>query len=109
MRFLSDAQLPPGLGERLREFGHEAQHVREIGLGTATDLEIWQRACGLRAVLITKDQDFITIAGDGAPDAAVIWIRLGNTTNRALWQALDPLMGEIVAAIENGERVIEVG
>ena len=32
MKFLVDAQLPPALARRLREAGHEAQHVEDIGL-----------------------------------------------------------------------------
>ena len=29
MRFLVDAQLPPALAVRLRELGHDAEHVLE--------------------------------------------------------------------------------
>lgn len=108
MRFLIDAQLPPGLANRLRALGHEAEHVHAIGLGQAVDTEIWQYACRRGAALITKDQDFAAIAASGPAGTAVIWIRLGNTTNEALWKALDPLIPEIIDALSRGERLIEI-
>ena len=44
MRFLVDAQLPPGLCGWLRERGHEAVHVFEIELVAASDEAIAARA-----------------------------------------------------------------
>jgi predicted nuclease of predicted toxin-antitoxin system len=44
MRFLVDAQLPPGLCRWLRERGHEAEHVFDVGLGGVPDAEIARRA-----------------------------------------------------------------
>lgn len=108
MRFLVDAQLPPGLVRRLTDLGHDAEHVHEIGLGQATDAEIWRHVCNRQAVLITKDQDFAGIANSGPPGTAVIWIRLGNTTNQALWEVLEPLMPEIDEALGQGDRLIEI-
>lgn len=108
MRFLVDAQLPPGLAARLRALGHEAEHVNDVGFGAAPDGEIWRYTCRRSAVLITKDQDFVGAAGNAPAGVAVIWIRLGNTTNRALWKALEPLMPEITEALAQGERLIEI-
>ncbi|MGD0310275.1 MAG: DUF5615 family PIN-like protein [Acidobacteriota bacterium] len=36
MKFLLDAQLPPRLAIRLRSFGHECSHTRELPLGNRT-------------------------------------------------------------------------
>jgi hypothetical protein len=58
MRFLINAQLPPALAQHLEHIGYEAVHVESIGLLTAQDREIWQRAIEIGAVLITKDEDF---------------------------------------------------
>ena len=38
----------------------------------------------------------------------IVWIRLGNISNSALWRALDPLLDEIVRALSAGERIVEV-
>jgi predicted nuclease of predicted toxin-antitoxin system len=42
VRFLVDAQLPPALARVLSEKGHEAEHVADLGLVSATDSKIWQ-------------------------------------------------------------------
>jgi len=39
---------------------------------------------------------------------AVVWIRLGNTRKQALLQWLESLFAEIVATLEQGERLIEI-
>lgn len=93
---------------RLRALGHDAHHVDELALGAATDAIIWRHVCHRRATLITKDQDFIGFARTGAEGSAVIWIRLGNATNQALWKVFQPLLPEITQAISAGEKLIEV-
>ncbi len=108
MRFVIDAQLPPGLANWLREIGHEALHVREVGLAVATDTEIWRYACNQTATLVTKDQDFIGLAESPPEGSAVLLIRLGNTTNRALLGHLEPLMPELLAALAGGEKIVEI-
>ena len=88
--------------------GHAAEHVNSIGLGAAGDSDIWDYARRHKAILITKDSDFADLARSGAGAPAVIWIKLGNTTNLALWRAFEPLLSEIVAAIAAGEKLIEI-
>jgi hypothetical protein len=41
VRFLVDAQLPPQLTQALRDLGHDSEQVSELGLTTATDIEVW--------------------------------------------------------------------
>jgi predicted nuclease of predicted toxin-antitoxin system len=107
-RFLIDAQLPPALAERLAGEGFEASHVDRIGLGGASDLTIWRQAPALADALITKDVDFVQLARSDAAGVAVIWIRIGNVTNAALWRVLEPALPEIVAALRAGERIVEI-
>lgn len=107
-RFLVDAQLPPALASRLTDAGYAAQHVTRLGLGEASDGEIWARAAADGATLITKDEDFAALAFRTRNGPAVVWIRLGNTTNAALWAALEPRLPEILSALRDGERLIEV-
>jgi predicted nuclease of predicted toxin-antitoxin system len=108
IRFLVDAQLPPGLALRLETRGHAAAHVNRIGLGVTSDGDIWRYAARTSAVLITKDQDFVALAERDADGPQVVWIRIGNISNNALWRALDPLLDEIVQALNAGERIVEV-
>lgn len=107
-RFLIDAQLPPGLVHHLVTRGHLAEHVSRIGLRIADDAAIWRYAGRVGAPLITKDEDFVAIARRDQASPQVIWIRLGNISNDGLWRALDPLLNEIVGALDAGERIVEV-
>ena len=108
MRFLIDAQLPPALAKHLEAAGHEAEHVNAIGLEVASDAAIWRHAIRVGAAIVSKDEDFVQLAQLNPSGPQVVWVRLGNTTNKALWRVLGPLLPEIVAALENGERLIEI-
>ena len=108
MRFLVDAQLPPALARLLTERGHVAEHVADIGLLPASDAEIWRYALEHGATLIIKDEDFAdrVVLGGWAP--VVVWVRIGNTTRRALLDWFGPLIDQVIAMIDSGERLIEM-
>lgn len=107
MRFLIDAQLPPDLAVLLAAQGHKAQHVAEFGLIAASDQEIWHHAITIGAVIVTKDSDFADKLNlrDGPQ---VVWIRFGNTRKAELRRRLTPLIPQILAALERGDRLVEV-
>lgn len=58
MKLLLDANLSPEVGRRLKEAGHDAIHVADIGLLTAADPAILQAAAQEERVLLTADSDF---------------------------------------------------
>jgi predicted nuclease of predicted toxin-antitoxin system len=58
VKLLLDANLSPEVGRRLNEAGHDAIHVADIGLLTATDPVILQAAAKEERVLLTADSDF---------------------------------------------------
>lgn len=107
MRFVIDAQLPPGLATRLTQLGHAAEHVNRIGLEAAGDEAIWSYTLRTRAVLVTKDEDFVAFARRQAV-GQVVWIRIGNIGNDALWAAISAVLSEIIDSLEKGERIVEV-
>lgn len=61
MRFLVDANLPRSTLSLLSRLGHRADHVRDIGLGAAPDMEVAAMAMTLKATLLTRDLDFSDI------------------------------------------------
>ncbi len=109
LRFVIDAQLPPGLAAHLRLSGFVAEHVSDVGLGSATDKEILRYAALKGAVIVTKDADFGQMTFRASRLVPVLWIRIGNTTNVALWARLRPRLAEISTALLAGELLIEVG
>lgn len=108
IRFLVDAQLPPGLADRLATRGYLAEHVNRMGLGAASDSALWQHAAQVRATLVTKDEDFVDLALRDPAGPQVLWIRTGNISNDVLWRMLGPRLDEIIASLNAGERIVEV-
>ena len=108
MRFIVDAQLPPALAQALRSAGCDVAAVRDIGLREARDPVLWKYALQHQAAIITKDEDFVDRSLQSENPPHVIWLRVGNTSNRALLAWLMPLWPEIMRRVTLGERLIEV-
>lgn len=108
MKFLIDAQLPPALARWVQEQGYDAQHVEIIGLGDAEDHVIWTQAITIDAIIITKDEDFAARAAREATAPVIVWLRIGNATNRVLIQWLEPRWTQIVSLLNDGNQLIEV-
>jgi predicted nuclease of predicted toxin-antitoxin system len=108
VRFLIDAQLPPVLARWLKGAGHDAHHVEDAGLREAEDSPIWHHALDTGAVLITKDEDFAEHARQNRSAPVILWLRVGNVSNRALRERLMPQLPQIIAWIEQGVRVLEI-
>lgn len=77
-------------------------------MGIASDDAIWRNASGTGAILITKDEDFAALAARESSGPQVVWLRVGNISNDALWRIIDPHLDEIVQALNAGERVVEI-
>jgi predicted nuclease of predicted toxin-antitoxin system len=58
LKFLVDANLPFSCKELLEKLGLNARHVREVGLGSASDEAVFNYAQKTGRVIITRDLDF---------------------------------------------------
>lgn len=108
MKFLIDAQLPPALALFLEGAGHEAKHVIDIGLARSDDSLIWDYAVSNAAIIVTKDEDFAARIQIYSKGPAVVWLRIGNCSNRALLQWFAPLLPHILNSLQQGEKLIEI-
>jgi len=108
MRFLLDAQLPSALARHLGDLGFAALAVREAGLRDSDDGSIVNFAESGKWTIVTKDEDFVERSLRGEPIPPVVWLRIGNCTNRTLFSWLDPRLPDIVHALESGQRLVEV-
>jgi predicted nuclease of predicted toxin-antitoxin system len=108
MKLLVDNQLPVQLAVFLRSRGHDCLHVADLGLAKANDIELWDRCGRELRVLVSKDDDFVSLANRPGDTGRLIWVRLGNCRNNALMAAFDHIHAELVLAIESGQRIVEV-
>jgi predicted nuclease of predicted toxin-antitoxin system len=109
MNFLIDAQLPPALARLIISLGHGAVHVEEVGILLATDQAIWNYAVANAQTIITKDEDFKNILLLASlPVTPVVWVRIGNCSNAALVRWFQPLFSQVIANLDQGERLIEL-
>jgi predicted nuclease of predicted toxin-antitoxin system len=83
-------------------------HVADIGLASASDSVIWSHAATIGAVLITKDEDFVMLRALDNNGPPVVWVRIGNTTKRALLGQFAEKFAAIVASLERGDTIIEI-
>jgi len=100
--------LPPGLAQWLKEQGYEAEHVRDVGLHGADDVEIWKFAMEKGSVIITKDEDFAERAAHSKNSPRIVWLRVGNTANAALKIWLSTRLKSIITMLDRGDSLIEV-
>jgi predicted nuclease of predicted toxin-antitoxin system len=106
VKFLIDAQLPPALARWLTAQGQTADHVVALGMGAASDAAIADYAERVDAIVVSKDEDFLFLR---LPDRfALLWVRLGNCSTKALLAWLEPRWTEIVGLLGRGERVVEL-
>jgi predicted nuclease of predicted toxin-antitoxin system len=108
LKFLVDAQLPPGLAHWISRHGHDATHVFDLGLQSAGDAAIWERAHQDNAIIVSKDEDFVDRWLLSEAPVPLIWIRKGNCSNRVLIAWFEPLWPETLKRLEQGERFIEL-
>ena len=80
----------------------------DVGLGEATDAEIWAYANQGDYVLLSKDEDFLHLANRRTANARLIWIRLGNCRKHDLFAAIERVWPRILSGLEAGERIVEV-
>ena len=108
MKFLVDAQLPPALAGWLKEAGHEAGHVEDVGLREAEDGAIRAHALKTGAIIVTKDEDFAARSMQTESAPTIVWLRVGNTTNRVLRLWFEARLAGIVQLDGQRHRLIEV-
>lgn len=108
MKFVVDVQLPPALARLLRNNGHAADHAESLALLRVDDRAIWEFAATHSAVIVTKDEDFANLVALQVVGPQVVWLRIGNCSNRSLSTWFEPLLPSIIARLDAGDRLVEV-
>jgi len=62
VRFLIDEMFGPAVARHLTDLGHDARHVRDLGLSGRTDGEVFDRATAEDRVVVTENAaDFVAL------------------------------------------------
>jgi predicted nuclease of predicted toxin-antitoxin system len=107
MRFLADAGISPTTVAFLRSIGYPADHVRDLDMQRATDMEIVNRAVADGAVVITFDLDFGEILALGVRDRpSVIILRLADQRAQHVNRQLGAVLKERQVEIDAGALIL---
>ncbi len=79
-----------------------------MGLRESDDGSIWNFATAGGWTVVTKDEDFVARCVGNPAAPPVVWLRLGNCTNRVLFTWLEPVLPDLKRRLNEGERIIEV-
>ncbi len=108
MRFLIDNALSPRLAEGLRGAGHDAVHVRDLGLGAASDPVIFERAAAEDRIVVSEDTDFGTLLAlrEDAKPSFVLFRHQPDRRAAALLDLLLVNLPDVEADLETGAVVV---
>lgn len=108
MRFLVDENLSRELPELLRASGHDAKHVSDLGLESASDPVILEMARTDNRIVISADTDFGTLlAASHAVLPSIVLIR--RTSNRRAFHLaalIETNLPELTDDLESGCVVV---
>jgi predicted nuclease of predicted toxin-antitoxin system len=92
----------------LRSRRHEAEHLVDRNLLTATDTDIWERGRLERVVIFSKDVDFYDRALLFGAPPQVVHVAVGNCSNIRLFDILASEWSDIERALLSGSRLISI-
>ena len=78
MRLLLDQNLSPHLKSVLIDLYPETLHVRDAGLESADDIDVWSFARERGLTIVSKDSDFRQFSFMYGHPPKVVWVRRGN-------------------------------
>jgi len=81
VKLLFDENLSPRLSEVLSDLFPDSTHVRNVGLRSADDPDVWKFAIDNGFVIVSKDSDMHDRSLVFGFPPKVIWIRLGNCSS----------------------------
>lgn len=89
-------------------FGVVVTSIRDLGMKSASDRQIYLAAREAGVVVITKDQDFVRLLGVHGPPPKIIWITCGNTSNSRMQQILIASLPGALELLDRGESLVEI-
>ncbi len=76
--------------------------------GGAKDEWIFRRAKQEVDAILTKDEDFLRLVQKHGPPPSIIWVTVGNTSNRRMKELLTDRLPRTLQLIKEGNAVVEI-
>ena len=106
MKFLVDAQLPKSLARFLRARGFDAIHTLDLPRQNVTDDdEITRLSVAEKRIVISKDSDFYDSYTARQQPYKLLYLTVGNISNRDLLDLFDKNLLLIVHSLQSGAVV----
>jgi len=108
LRLLVDNALSPRLAEGLRAAGHDAVHVRDLGLHAAPDEEIFDLAASEDRVVVSEDTDFGTLLSlrDSSEPSVILFRHMPDRSASGLLSVLLGNIATVEVDLESGAVVV---
>ncbi len=105
MRLLLDMNMSPKVAVQLRAEGHDALHLRELGLGHLQDRHVFAHAKADQRIVVTFDLDFGEIVSLGG-GTGVVLLRLRSVRTAHVQRRVSVALTEAAAALHAGAVVL---
>jgi predicted nuclease of predicted toxin-antitoxin system len=76
--------LSPRLVGELSSLWPGSTHIEQLGMRGANDAAIWAHARDGNFIIVSKDDDFRSLALVRGPPPKVIWLQIGNSSTAAV-------------------------
>jgi predicted nuclease of predicted toxin-antitoxin system len=101
-----DAHVPPSLASWIAsQYNIECYSAKFLNLCAAEDKEIFKLARERNAIVITKDDDFVSLLIRNGSPPKVIWLTCGNTSKDRLREILSEKLLHALALLEQTDLV----
>ncbi len=112
LEFWVDMNLPSCLADWINnEFKVTAKSFFELGYQTTSDLEVFKKASYNPNVIVitTKDYDFVDIKNEIGEKPKVLYLNIGNVTNKMLRQIFDLYFSDAFKILsQTTESLVEI-
>jgi predicted nuclease of predicted toxin-antitoxin system len=112
LEFWIDVNLPSILAEWIRkEYNLKAKTFRELNFENIKDYEVFRKAAQnpLVVVITTKDYDFVEMTGLPGNLPKVLYLNVGNVTNKQLREIFDKHFAEAIKLLsKTNQQLVEI-
>jgi predicted nuclease of predicted toxin-antitoxin system len=88
VKFLFDENLSPRLVSEIASYWPDSAHVETLNMRGASDESIWRYAQTHGFTIVSKDDDFRSLALVLGAPPKVVWLQIGNSTTAQVAQLL---------------------